>query len=175
MAFRIQKTSFLLIALLTFSPFVCFSAKAQESTYRVLVSKKTGLNLSSVEKLISLGDKAIEDNDLVKARSEFDKARILTKQMLGFYRDINGSFRGIDARIPKEMDIKGRKAQALLAKINLRLASLFRKQQQPEIAVPLLIEVIKLVTPARSEGQTAYQNLLELGFVDTPYAAMRNK
>jgi hypothetical protein len=69
------------------------------------------------------------------------------------------------------MDQKGREALELQASINLRLAALLRRQNQPEVAVPLLVEVIQIMTPASSMGQKAYQNLLELGFVTTPYGA----
>jgi len=33
----------------------------------------------------------------------------------------------------------------------------------------VLVEVVRLMTPAKPEGQKAYQSLLELGFVDTPF------
>ena len=67
------------------------------------------------------------------------------------------------------MDTKGRETQALLAETNLRLAALFRRQNQQQMAVPLLVEVIKLMTPAKPQGQKAYQSLLELGFVETEF------
>ena len=54
-------------------------------------------------------------------------------------------------------------------KPNLRLAALFRRQNQPEVAVPVLVEVVKLMTPAKPQGQKAYQSLLELGFVETEF------
>jgi len=150
-------------------------AETPSSSYRVLASQKVGLNLFTVRDLINKGDESFSNGDLDQARAHFDKARVLTKQLLGFYRDVNGAFRGIDARIPREMDSKGREAQLLLAKTNLRLATLFRRQKQPEVAVPLLVEVIRLMTPTKEEGQKAYQALLELGFVETPYAAIRSK
>ena len=59
----------------------------------------------------------------------------------------------------------------LLVEANLRLAALFRRQNQPEVAVPLLVEVVKSMTPASDPGRRAYQQLLELGFVTTPYGA----
>ena len=150
------------------------STSPSSATYKVLANQTSGLNLSTVRGLLKRGDESIKSNDLKQARAHFDKARILTKQLLGFYRDVNGAFRGIDARIPKEMDRKGREAQVLLADVNLRLAAIFRKQKQPEVAVPLLVEVVKLMTPTREQGQKAYQSLLELGFVETPYAGMRS-
>ena len=71
------------------------------------------------------------------------------------------------------MDSNGRNALASLAKANLRLASLFRKKNQPEVAVPLLIEVVRTLTPAKPDGQKAYQELVELGFANTPYGGAR--
>ena len=69
------------------------------------------------------------------------------------------------------MDQKGRAALELQAKIDLRLASLLRRMNQPASAVPLLVEVVQIMTPASPMGQKAYQGLVELGFVSTPYAA----
>ena len=174
MFFRFSGTAFLIIGGLLLSPIPSFSEQASSSNYKVLANPESGFNLVAIKNLISKGDKYVAKNDLVKARKHFDKARVLNKQLLGFYRDLNGSFRGIDARIPREMDSKGREAQALLAKTNLRLANLFRRQNQPEVAVPLLVEVIRLMTPARAEGKQAYQALIELGFVETPYRSSRN-
>jgi sorbitol-specific phosphotransferase system component IIA len=35
--------------------------------------------------------------------------------------------------------------------------------------VPLLVTVVTLVTPAKPQGQKAYQSLVELGFVETEF------
>ena len=169
---RFLRPVYFLLAGLIFAPIPVIAAPSS-SSYKVLASQKMGLNLFTVKEFMKKGDESISNDDLAEARENFDKARLLTRQLLGFYRDVNGSFRGIDARIPREMDAKGREAQVLLAQINLRLAALFRRQKQPEVAVPLLIEVIRLMTPAKVEGQKAYQALLEMGFVETPYAGMR--
>ena len=56
-----------------------------------------------------------------------------------------------------------------MAHSNARLASLYKRKKQPEVAVPLLVEIIRLMTPNSSEGKEAYVNLLELGFVETSY------
>ena len=71
------------------------------------------------------------------------------------------------------MDAKGRQTLTLLAESNLRLAALFRRQNKPEVAVPLLVEVVRVTTPSKKEGQVAYQSLIELGFADTPYLGAR--
>ena len=63
----------------------------------------------------------------------------------------------------------------MLSKANLRLATLFRKTNKPELAVPLLVEVVRISSPANEEGQKAYQALVELGFVDTPYRGAKKR
>ncbi len=143
------------------------------SSYKVLSREQGGFNVSAVQELLNKGDESVANGDLVQAKQNFDKAREASKQLLSFYRDLSGAFRGLDARIPREMDAKGRQTLTLLAKTNLRLAALLRRQNQPEVAVPLLVEVVKLTTPVKEEGQKAYQSLIELGFVDTPYLGAR--
>ena len=50
-----------------------------------------------------------------------------------------------------------------------RLALVHRAQNKPELAVPLLIQIIRSQQPTRDLGKKAYQQLLELGFVDSPF------
>ena len=139
------------------------------SDNRVLAQSQGGFNPTAVRSMLAEGDAAASRGDLAEARANYDNARKASKQLLAFYRDLSGAFRGLDARIPREMDTKGREALELLAETNLRLAALFRRQNQPEVAVPVLVEVVKLMTPAKPQGQKAYQSLLELGFVETEF------
>ena len=137
--------------------------------YKVLSNKNKKLSISDVKEYINQGDNFVKNGDFEKAKKTYDKARNLAKQLAGFYRDLNGSFKGLDARIPLEMDKKGRKAIKIWAQSNARLASLYKRKKQPEVAVPLLVEIIRLMTPNSVEGKEAYDNLLQLGFVDTAY------
>ena len=171
MRYCLPMTAFALTASLIFSP--NFSLAQTSSTYKVLASEKEGFNVSVVEALIKKGENSVSEDNLEEARKYFDQAREASKQLLSFYRDLSGAFRGLDARIPREMDTKGRKALMLLSKANLQLAALFRRQGKPEVAVPLLVEVVRLTTPAKPEGKRAYQSLVELGFVETPYLGGR--
>lgn len=168
-------TTFALMASLVLSPIpsLATDTSMSSSDYKVLSSKKSGFNIASIEKILKKGDSLASKGKLANARKQYDEARVVAKQLLAFYRDLGGSFRGLDARIPREMDKKGRETLSLLATVNLRLATIFRRQNQPEVAVPLLVEVIRLMTPADQQGQKAYQMLLELGFVETPYAGAR--
>jgi tetratricopeptide (TPR) repeat protein len=137
--------------------------------YKVLSSTNKKLSISDVQDYLNKGDNLVKDGDFEKAKKTYDKARNLAKQLAGFYRDLNGSFKGLDARIPLEMDKKGRKSIKIWAQSNARLASLYKRKNQPEVAVPLLVEIIRLMTPNSTEGKEAYDNLLQLGFVDTTY------
>ncbi len=172
---RIQITGCALLAGLALLPLQSplLAQSSEQSSEKVLAKGIAGFNVDALQVILDQGDLAVSKGNMSEARGDYDKVRKASKQLLGFYRDLSGSFRGLDARIPREMDQKGRDALLMLAKVNLRLAALFRRQNQPEIAVPLLIEVIRLVTPTKPEGQMAYQRLLELGFVETPYAGAR--
>ncbi|KGG05875.1 hypothetical protein [Prochlorococcus marinus] len=146
-----------------------YAESKNPNEYKVLSSTNKKLSISDVKDYIDEGDKFVKDGDFEKAKKAYDKARNLAKQLAGFYRDLNGSFKGLDARIPLEMDKKGRKSIKIWAQSNARLASLYKRKEQPEVAVPLLVEIIRLMTPNSTEGKEAYENLLQLGFVETTY------
>ena len=67
------------------------------------------------------------------------------------------------------MQMKGKETLQILAESNGRLASLYLKIGKPEVAVPLLVETIRIMSPTSPEGKDAYQKLLQLGFVETKY------
>ena len=107
--------------------------------------------------------------DFEKAKDSYLDARKLAKQLASFYSDLNTSFKGVDARIPKEMQIKGKETLQILAESNKRLASLYIKDEKPDVAVPLLVETIRIMSPDSKEGREAYERLIQLGFVETKY------
>jgi len=159
-----------LTALTLLAPVLPMAARAQEEPEKVLESTSTGLNLAAIQSKVAQGDAAAAAGKLAQAKTDYDQARLGAQNLARFYRNLSGSFRGLDARIPREMDDKGRQALELQAGIDLRLAAVLRRLNQPEVAVPLLVEVIQIMTPASPQGQKAYQTLVELGFVTTPYA-----
>ena len=137
--------------------------------YKVLSKVSNNLSISNVDYYIKQGDKFIKDGDYDKAKDFYLDARKLAKQLASFYSDLNTSFKGIDARIPKEMQRKGKQALQILAESNVRLASLYIKTEKPEVAVPLLVETIRIMSPSTQEGKEAYERLIQLGFVETKY------
>ena len=137
--------------------------------YKALSSNSKKLSISNVEYFIKQGDKYIINEDFDKAKGYYLDARKLAKQLASFYSDLNSSFKGIDARIPNEMQRKGKQTLKILAESNERLAFLYIKTEEPEVAVPLLVETIRIMSPNSQEGKKAYERLIQLGFVETKY------
>ena len=140
-----------------------------QKDYKVLSSDGKKLSISNVEYFIKQGDKYIKNGDFEKAKDSYLDARKLAKQLASFYSDLNSSFKGIDARIPNEMQMKGKETLQILAESNKRLASMYIKTKKPEVAVPLIIETIRIMSPNSPEGKEAYERLIQLGFVETKY------
>ena len=137
--------------------------------FKVLSNESKKLSISNVEYFIRQGDKYIEKGDFEKAKDSYLDARKLAKQLASFYSDLNKAFIGLDARIPNEMQKKGKDTLQILAESNERLASLYIKNKKPDVAVPLLVETIRIMSPDSPEGKEAYQTLIQLGFVETNY------
>jgi len=137
--------------------------------FRVLSNESRKLSISNVEYLIKEGDEYIKNGDFEKAKDFYLDARKLAKQLASFYSDLNSSFKGVDARIPNEMQRKGKQTLKILAESNESLASMYIKTEKPEVAVPLLVETIRIMSPNSAEGKEAYERLIQLGFVETKY------
>ena len=138
--------------------------------YKVLSNKnKKSLSISNVEYYLKEGDKFISNNEFDEAKNSYLDARKLAKQLASFYSDLNTSFKGVDSRIPKEMQMKGKETLQILAESNLRLAALYIKTAKADVAVPLLVETIRIMSPNTEEGKKAYETLIQLGFVETIY------
>ena len=148
---------------------IAFADRQNPQNYKVLSSQNDKFSIINVQQFLDNGDEFIKAGNYKKAKDSYDKARNLARQLSGFYRDLNGSFRGMDIRIPREMDIKGRESIKMWAESNSKLSKLYKMKNQPEVAVPLLVEIIKLMSPSSQEGKSAYNELIQLGFVETPY------
>ena len=140
-----------------------------QNSYKVLSNNNRGLSISNVEFYINQGDEFIKNGNFEKAKESYLDARKLSKQLASFYSDLNTAFIGVDARIPIEMQRKGKEILQILAESNERLATVYIKNEKPDVAVPLLVETIRIMSPNSTEGKKAYERLLKLGFVETKY------
>ena len=139
------------------------------SEFKVFSVNNKKLSIANVRYYLKKGDDFIQNGDLDNAKDSYLDARKLAKQLASFYSDLNTAFKGTDARIPNEMQRKGKAILQILAESNKRLASLYTKNETPEVAIPLLIENIRIMSPNSPEGREAYEKLIQLGFVETKY------
>ena len=137
--------------------------------YKVLSNSGKKLSILNVEYYLEKGDKFINNGDYDKAKDSYLNARKLAKQLASFYSDLNKAFKGLDARIPTERQRRGKETLQVLGKTNESLATLYIKNGKPDVAVPLLIENIRIMSPNSKLGKEAYERLIQLGFVETKY------
>ena len=137
--------------------------------YKVLSTNNKKLSIANVDYYLKQGDKYLKNGDFAKAKESYLSARKLATRLASFYSDLNTAFIGVDARIPNEMQNKGRASLKILAKTNSRLAALYIRNENADVAVPLLIETIRIMTPDSPEGKEAYKMLMQLGFVETTF------
>ena len=137
--------------------------------FRVLSTTNKALSIANVKDYLRQGDNFIKSGDFDKAKGSYKDARKLATNLAAFYSDLNKVFKGVDARIPNEMRKKCKASIQILAESNERLASLYIKEGKPDVAVPLLIENIRILSPNSTEGKEAYKTLMQLGFVETEY------
>ena len=107
-----------------------YAESKNPNEYKVLSNTNKKLSISDVQNYLTKGDNLVKNGDFEEAKQTYDKARDLSRQLAGFYRDLNGSFKGLDARIPLEMDKKGRESIKTWAKSNARLASLYKRKSK---------------------------------------------
>ncbi len=103
------------------------------------------------------------------AVKKLQEARQVFNQLSNFYQDLAGSFTGIDNRIADTQRRKALETAQMRDDATYQLALVHRAQNQPELAVPLLVQIVRSQQPTRDLGKKAYQQLLELGFVETPF------
>ena len=144
-----------------------FAENKNPNQYKVLSNANKKLSISDVQDYLTEGDNLIQNGDFEKAKQSYDKARNLATRLASFYSDLNSAFVGVDARVPKEMQKKGKESLQILAESNARLAALYIKNEKPDVAVPLLVETIRIMSPNSPEGRQAYEKLIQLGFVET--------
>jgi thioredoxin-like negative regulator of GroEL len=112
---------------------------------------------------------AVNAQNYPLATKKLQDARQVFNQLSNFYQQLSASFSGIDNRVFEAHRKKALETAEMRDEATYQLALVHRAQNQPELAVPLLIQIIRSQNPTRELGKKAYQQLFELGFVDAPY------
>ncbi|MGF1538039.1 MAG: hypothetical protein ACFB4J_16365 [Elainellaceae cyanobacterium] len=140
-----------------------------ESDARPLAQEGSTLSLAGGRRLMREGSNAAADQDYATAVSKFQDARQVFNQLSNFYRRLSDSFIGIDGRISEQQRDIALETAEMRDQATYQLALVHRAEGQPDLAVPLLIQIIQSQDPTRELGGQAYRQLFELGFVDTAY------
>jgi hypothetical protein len=136
---------------------------------RPLTQNDSLLSLQGGQRLMTEADSAVNSQNYDLAAKKLQEARQVFNQLSNFYQQLSTSFSGIDNRIFEAQRKKALETAEMRDNATYQLALVHRAQNQPELAVPLLIQIVRSQNPTRDLGKKAYQQLFELGFVDSPY------
>jgi len=143
------------------------------SVLRPLNQDSSLLSQQGGQRLMQEASKAVSAQNYDLAMKKLQEARQVFNQLSNFYQDLATSFSGIDNRVADTQRRKALEAAQFRDEATYQLALVHRAKNQPELAVPLLVQIIRSQQPTRELGQKSYQQLFELGFVDTPYPRPR--
>jgi capsule polysaccharide export protein KpsC/LpsZ len=115
-------------------------------------------------------DQAIDTQQYDVAAQKLQKARQLFNQLSNFHLQLSESFSGIDNRIAEEQRNRALETGQMRDEATYQLALVHRAQNQPELSVPLLIQVVRSQNPTSELGKKSYQQLLEIGFAQEPFS-----
>jgi hypothetical protein len=141
---------------------------------RPLTQSSSLLSLQGGQRLMAEASGAVDSQNYTLAATKLQEARQVFNQLSNFYQQLSTSFSGIDNRIFDAQRQKALETAEMRDEATYQLALVHRAQNQPELAVPLLIQIIRSQNPTRDLGKRAYQQLFELGFVDSPYPRPRD-
>lgn len=141
---------------------------------RPLTQESSLLSLQGGQRLMGEANSAVNAQNYVLAAKKLQEARQVFNQLSNFYQQLSSSFSGIDNRVFDAQRKKALETAQFRDEATYQLALVHRAQNQPELAVPLLIQIVRSQNPTSDLGKKAYQQLFELGFVDAPYPKPRN-
>ena len=126
-------------------------------------------SIDAGKRLMSEANNAVSSQDYNVAADKFKDSRQLMNQLSNFYQGLAKTFTGVDTVVSRNLRDKALETAELRDKSTYQLALVYRAQNLSDKAIPLLIEIVRSQTPSRDLGKKAFRQLLELGFVDTPY------
>ena len=131
-----------------------------------------GFSLGIVEKKKLLKKSNIKENDIIMAipsNGLHSNGYSLVRNILNKKKININQNKYLKKELMRPTKIYVKEILKILAESNQRLASFYIKNEKPDVAVPLLVETIRIMSPNSPEGKEAYERLIQLGFVETPY------
>ncbi|WP_198017806.1 hypothetical protein [Oscillatoria acuminata] len=138
------------------------------------VAQQTGLlSMEAANRLMEEARESASAEQYEQAVSKLQRSREIFNQLSNFYQQLFTSFAGIDNATAENHRILAAETAEMRDLATYELALVHRVQNQPALAVPLLIQIIRSQQPTRELGKKAYEQLWELGFVDSPFPGGR--
>ena len=145
------------------------------SNLRPLTQADSILSLKGGQRLMKEANQAINQEQYNLAAEKLQNARQIFNQLSNFYLQLSSSFSGIENRIANTQRQKALETGQMRDEATYQLALVHRAQNQPELSVPLLIQVIRSQNPTSELGKKSYQQLFEIGFVDSPFSTSNSR
>ncbi|PSR12850.1 hypothetical protein C8255_26020 [filamentous cyanobacterium CCP3] len=145
-------------------------AQSDAEPVRPLNQASSSLSIASGQQFMAEASAAIAEQNYDLAEEKLKQARESFNQLSTYYQELAQMFVGVDTQINRSNREKALETAQLRDQASYQLALVYRSQNQPNEAVPLLMEILRSQQPTRELGQRAYQQLFELGLVDEPYA-----
>ena len=139
------------------------------NNFRPLTQDNSLLSLQGGEKLMNEASNAINQENYDLAVAKLRQARKVFNQLSNFHLQLANSFSGIDTQVYDAQRYSALKTGQMRDSATYQLALVHRAQDQPELAVPLLVQIIRSQNPTTDLGKKSYQQLYELGFVSVPF------
>lgn len=141
---------------------------------RPLAQNGSILSMPGGQRLMTEASAAVAAQNYELAATKLQEARQVFNQLSNFYQQLAASFGAVDDRIAEANRQQALQTAQMRDQATYQLALVHRAQNRPELAVPLLVQIIRSQQPTRDLGQQAYRQLFELGFVDAPYPRSQN-
>lgn len=168
-------TGYLLLLGLVFDPVVVNAQSTAQSPTPDVAEPTESIpenGIFSIEggnKLMTEADEAVNNQQYDLAVEKLQSARQVYNQLSNFYLQLFNSFSGLDNAAAESHREKALETGIERDNATYQLALVHRAQEQPELSIPLLVQIITSQSPGSGLGKKAYEQLLELGFVDVPF------
>jgi hypothetical protein len=143
---------------------------ADPDDLRPLNQSESLLSLAGGQRLMNEASEAINAERYDLAIDKLQQARKIFNQLSNFHLQLANSFSGIDPKVFEAERTQALETGQVRDDATYKLALVHRAKNQPELAVPLLIQIIRSQNPTTELGRKSYQQLYELGFADVPFA-----
>ncbi|MGL5079767.1 MAG: hypothetical protein ACRDBG_28555 [Waterburya sp.] len=179
----------LLLSTLLFIGLSATSLKAQETTPTespaptsttqpdVAATTQTGsiFSIEGGKKLMAEADQAVNEQQYDVAAQKLQSARQVFNQLSNFYLQLYNSFSGLDNAVAESHRQKALESGIERDMATYQLALVHRAQEKPELSIPLLVQIVTSQSPTSGLGKKAYEQLLDIGFVDAPISPQQTQ